>query len=77
MSFINKHIDKVAHLLAGYLVFDVFNTFMGLTAGFFFVFFFAIVKEIVDEIIGGTSSAWDVVVTIVGGFLGWSVYLIK
>ena len=72
-----KHLDKITHFLAGYLIFDIALLLGGIEAGCFFVFFFAIVKEIIDGIRGGNPDAWDVVATLGGGVLGFLIYLIK
>jgi hypothetical protein len=69
-----KHQDKIAHLLAGYAIFDIIVTFSSLSAACFFVFFIAVVKEIVDGIRGGNPDAWDLVATFVGGGLGLLIY---
>ena len=69
-----KHQDKIAHLLAGYAIFDLFVTFSNVTLACFMVLFIAVVKEIVDGIRGGNPDAWDLVATFVGGGLGLLIY---
>ena len=71
-----KHLDKITHLLTGYVIFDVFATFGNTTLACFMVLFTAIAKEMIDGIRGGKPDAWDVLATIIGGGLGILIHVI-